>query len=261
MNGWLKWSPWAVAAMLVCQNGFAQELPEAEQPEQTQIQKHASNGTVGQRARMSPINLEPERPKFVPILRERKMTEDEYFAYQHGLPLDARPLAEAPAYAEAGTRAVGPGGEDAEPLRLGYVVRPDSIRQMEPEELRSFAEHRQEHIEGLRAQMEEGLIELRAATEESFEDRPADDRRYELLRRNVERLGNEITNLEAAYVELEEFDKLDTLQDMQRRMKRARVHLQAMQSARDVEEFDSSAATLATALGIMSQQSEELAAK
>ena len=263
MKGWLKWSAGAVAAVLVCGNAYAQESEEslddrvAAQSETPRASQPAKRTTVV----LAPVDLDPERPDFVPILRERKMTEMEYFAFQRGLPLDSDPLAEGAAYADAGARSVGPRGARAEANTPGSRIATDTLEQMDRDALRAFVRERRSNVDELRSEMEEALIALRAATEEDFDERLVRGRSYDDLRRNVERLSNEIANLEAAYVALEEFDKLETLEDMEARMKRALVHLRTMKTARDMEEFDESASVLATALGMIELQREELAAK
>lgn len=264
MKGWMKGSAAALLTVMVCGNAYAQETGESPEPTRLATQSVTQDAPrLAPRARVTvaPVNLNPEKPDFVPILRERKMTETEYFAYQHGLPLDSDLLGQGPAYADAGARSVGPDGAAADSRAPGTPVATDTLRRMDRDALRAFVQEHRANVEALRTEMEHELIALRAATEEDFDQRLAKGRPYEQLRDNVERLANEIANLEAAYVELEEFDKLETLEDMEARMKRALVHLRTMKTARDIQEFDDSAAVLATALGIIELQREELAAK
>lgn len=226
-------------ASLSAQEGTAEPATEEEQPA---------------KAKLRPVDLEPDKPKFVPILRERKMTPEELFAYERGWL-----SSEAPAYAMAGERSSAPGQTRWVSDALGYKIDAETLAALDSAAIEEFLEKREANIETLRERMEASLIELRRAAESDFDARDPSREEYDQIRRDLAALDNEIANVEAAYTELALFEELGTLADMRNRLKRALVHVQEMQSARSAREFDQAASVLATAFGIIEQQREELA--
>lgn len=151
---------------------------------------------------------------------------------------------------------------DAEPFinpDVGQVVDPDALQKIDNADLQRFADERRSNLLSINQQIRRNVDAIQRGAALAFERRqPVPVAGFDGLAGDLERLQNELTNLELAYGGVGRRDAVTQIGELNQRIGVARNNLQSMRAAQTAAEFGGAASAFGTQLSAIAQGSAAL---